>query len=83
MKRRKLVETGWRQYVERVLPTNAPRVQIVECRRAYYAGAYHLLSSLTSEAGGDEVSEDDGVSILQSVATELNQFVEDVMGGRK
>jgi hypothetical protein len=80
---RRLIEEGWRSYAERVLPTNAPRVQMVECRRAFYAGAGLLFEKLADAVGADDVSEDAGVAIMQGVDSELAAFVKDVRGGRK
>lgn len=79
----KLIEIGWRQYAEKILPANAPRVQVWECRRAYYAGAAHLFTELTQRVGPDSTSEDAGVEMMQGVSDEIERFMRDVQRGKK
>ncbi len=79
----KLIEIGWRQYAEKILPANAPRVQVWECRRAYYAGAAHLFTELTARVGPDSTSEDAGLALLTSVNDEIDAFMKDVQRGKK
>ncbi len=79
----KLLDIGWRQYAERILPANAPRVQVWECRRAFYAGAAHLFHELTERVGPDATSEDDGMEMMQGVADEIDAFMKDVQRGKK
>lgn len=76
-----IVKAGWRSYAEHVLPTGAPSVQVRETRRAFYAGARHLLGVLEG-IGDHAVTEDGGVAILQSVSVELTRFLHDVEAGR-
>lgn len=79
----KLLDIGWRQYAERILPANAPRVQVWECRRAYYAGAAHLFTELTQRVGQDSTSEDAGFALLTSVSEEIDAFLKDVQRGKR
>lgn len=81
MPSKRLVEAGWASYAVNVLPLDAPRIQIQECRRAFYAGAAHMLSAMAN-LGGDEVSEDQGVEALEAAAAEIEQHVRDVEIGR-
>lgn len=80
--RSRLIEMGWRTYAERVVPRDAGRTQVQECRRAFYGGAAHLLAAL-ADVGEDDVSEAEGVARLESAGQEIQQFVNDVLGGRK
>lgn len=82
MPRRKLIDEGWRLYAEHALPTNAPRVQKQECKRAFYAGAGLLFEKLTNAVGPDDVSEDAGVAIMAGVDDEIRRFLNDVKAGR-
>lgn len=79
----KLLDIGWRQYAERILPANAPRVQVWECRRAYYAGAAHLFTELTERIGPDSTSEDAGLALLTSVSDEIDAFLKGVQRGER
>lgn len=74
----KLIETAWLDYADKVLPKDAPPVQHSECRKAFYAGAGSLISSLLKVIGpGSEPTESD-MLILDGVQDEIEQFVKDV-----
>lgn len=79
--KKQLIKDGWRSYAEHVLPADAPSVQTQETRRAFYAGAQHLFS-VYFDIGGDEISEDQGVEILEEIKAELQRFVRDVVAGK-
>jgi hypothetical protein len=78
---RKLIGDQWRSYAEQIVPADAPKVQMQETRRAFYAGAQALFG-VCFEIGGDDVSEDEGLRSLESVREELNRFVDAVKHGR-
>ena len=78
----KLVEIGWLQYAERILPTNASRAQKWETRRAFYAGAAHLFRELV-ERIGPEANENASVAQLQAVSDELERFLLNVQRGKR
>lgn len=75
------VRAGWLTYAERVVPADAGAAQKLETRRAFYAGAQHLLN-INAAIGEPEISENTGVEILASLQKELLQFVADVLEGR-
>lgn len=79
---KRLIDVGWRQYAEHVLPAGANRVQKQETKRAFYAGAGLLFEALTEAVGPDDVSEDAGMDIMASVDTEIRAFLADVKRGR-
>jgi hypothetical protein len=83
MKRPGLIERGWLAYAERILPANAPEIQKIECRRAFYAGAVHLFGALNDEVGPDDVSEDQGLAVFDLLAAEIEQYVGDLQKGRR
>jgi hypothetical protein len=56
------------------MPPAAPDVQIVETRRAFYAGVYCNLMNLMYNVGGDETSEDEGVIQLEKLKAECEAF---------
>jgi hypothetical protein len=76
-----LIERGWRSYRDQVLPNGAPPIQLQETRRAFYAGAKALLTVLTNDV--TPLTEDAGVRVLETIDKVLNQFRDDVLGGRK
>ena len=47
------IEDRWKNYRLRVIPLDAPELQAVECRRAFYAGAQAVVDlALRSSAQG-------------------------------
>lgn len=72
-RRGRLVRDGWYSYAEKILPKNAPPVQRQETRRAFYAGAWELLCRY-AEVGEPEISEDEGVEVLEATKREIETF---------
>lgn len=83
MKKPGLIERGWLHYAERVLPKNAPKIQVQESRRVWYASAAHLFEALTDAVGPDDISEDAGMDIMAGVQAELDTHIQDVLAGRR
>ena len=63
-------------YREAVIPADASPIQIEECRRAFYAGSYFLLTNLAENIGDDSTSEEEGVARLERLKAECETFVE-------
>jgi hypothetical protein len=64
----------WRSYAEQVLPDEAPTVQRVECRRAFYAGAVALWSIVNKHLSPDEEPTDSDLVIMRAIVDELQTF---------
>jgi hypothetical protein len=80
--RRMYLKEQWNSYLRSVMPEDAPRVQIQECRRAFYAGAQAFIASQAmaiEAAGGEKTAE---ARALFELATELCEFRRDVLEGR-
>lgn len=73
-RRGRLIRDGWNDYAEKILPKDAPQVQRQETRRAFYAGAWELLSRYV-DLGEPEISEDEGVEVLEATKREIEAFV--------
>ena len=73
-RRGRLVRDGWQQYAEKILPAGAPMIQRQETRRAFYAGAMHLLLTM-AELGDPEMDEDVGAEVLEATKREIEAFV--------
>jgi hypothetical protein len=72
----------WASYAERVIPAHAPRVQMLECKRAFYAGAAAMVDAIMRGLSeGDEPTDDDLASMDRLIA-ELTKFGQDVKAGR-
>lgn len=79
----KHVAAEWASYAERVLPKDAPPVQVQETRRAFYAGGaailFRLLRLLES---GDEPTPAD-LQMMDDIEAELAEFGRDIQAGRR
>lgn len=67
------VQEQWESYRDSVIPKNASAIQVQECRRAFYAGAYASLDLFTS-IGEPGISEDAGIALIEGLRSELEDF---------
>lgn len=74
------VRAGWQSYAEQILPADAPDVQRIETKRAFYAGAVHIMS-INWGIGDDSVTEVAGVATLEAISQELLEFGELIKKG--
>lgn len=75
------IQAMWVSYMDEVIPKGASPVQIQECKRAFVAGAKAVLGIVVA-IGEDDVSEEQGVEILEGLQGECRAFVADVLEGR-
>lgn len=68
----------WESYLTEVLPADAPEIQRVECRRAFYAGAKAVQAMLLATS---ELDEDSAVAVLERLDGELEAFKRDCVEG--
>jgi hypothetical protein len=78
----KVIAKAWEGYRRTVMPADAGPEQVTETRRGFYAGAWALLTTMMA-LGSDEIDEDQGVDILESVKAEIEAFYRDVNEGRR
>lgn len=73
----------WESYIKAVSHGVGPLhpVQVQETRRAFYAGFGGCLDYLL-KIGGDEVSEEQGMTMLESFHDECREFMHDAAEGR-
>jgi hypothetical protein len=78
-----LIEKAWLSYHSAVIPRDAPEVQIVESRRAFYAGAHSLLTTILGILEpGAEATEGD-LRTMDLIQAELLRFNAQVKAGIK
>ena len=70
----------WNEYAACVIPLDAPEVQRVETKRAFYAGASAMWNFMSLVSAND-ISEDEGVNMLSGFEQELVHFAEQVVKG--
>lgn len=70
----KTAEEMWLQYLQDVVPPNAPKIQRDECRFAFYAGLYQMMC-VNVACGEAAVTEDEGVQWMDDLYAEINTTV--------
>jgi hypothetical protein len=76
------IEGEFLSYRVYVIPKDAPNIQIIESRRAFYAGAQSMLGTLLRLLGpGTEPSQAD-LALMDQIKAELDDFNARVAGGR-
>lgn len=71
----RLIEAGWQSMRLMVLPPNAPEVQIVEMRKAFFAGAQHLFASIMAVLDEDREPTPADLRRVDLIHKELEAFV--------
>ncbi len=71
------LNTRWRTYKDRVIPRDAPSIQMIECRRAFFAGAAAIAEILTRLDGAPGTKQ-----TLDDLNLEIRQFRLEVAGDR-
>lgn len=74
------IQEGWKQMVKNVGLEKAPPMQMIEMRRAFFAGAAQVFVMMTNEAA--DMEDDDACKFLSGIQNELAQFGEDVGNGK-
>lgn len=77
-----VLSEAWARYADSVIPKDAPRVQYIESRRAFYAGAHSLFAGLMRmlEPGTEPTERD--LAKLTDLKQEIDQFYADLAAGR-
>lgn len=75
------IKEKWEDYQRKVVPKAASENQVIETRRAFYAGAFVMFSlvALTSEQA---INEDVGAAFLEGLRQECLAFSDTVAKGR-
>jgi hypothetical protein len=56
--------------------------EYVERRRTFYAAAFAILVLMRDVLGSPDVSEEEGVAVMQGMVEECDRFKEDLLAGR-
>lgn len=77
----KHIERAWLDYRAAVIPADARANQVIESRRAFYAGAWQLYTSiLAALTPGSEPTEAD-LHFMRQLDAELRAFNDNVRAG--
>lgn len=74
----KLIEVGFYGYRKFVLAHDAPKIQIDECRMAFFAGAQHLFGSIMSIMDQDREPTANDLRRMDMINTELAAFAKEI-----
>lgn len=74
-----MIRVMWETYKADVVPADAGMDQLLETRRAFYAGAAATLAAFRLTC---DMSDEDGIAVLQRVGGDIDEFAALVaMGG--
>ncbi len=73
-------ESEFKSYRANVMPPKASKVQVQECKRAFFMGAKSAMRLLAQAS--DAPTEDEGVKNLEAMHEELRQFKDKVVKGK-
>ena len=76
------IQSNWEDFVRRVIPEDASKIQVQEMKRSFYAGAASILN-ITFYLGGKNIPQEAGVIMLESLHEECRQFAKDVTEGKE
>jgi hypothetical protein len=65
------IENGWESYLKEVIPKGASQIQVIECKRAFYAGAGTMKSLLTTIG---DLPEEYLEKLIFDISAELEAF---------
>jgi hypothetical protein len=73
----------WKSYRQRVIPPTAPDIQVIESKRAFYAGGYSLFMLMQKAvSSGEEITKDD-LRLMERLAREYKEFYERMQEGKE
>ena len=74
-KDKQIIEQEWENFKREGIPADAPQMQLVVMRLAFYAGVWAMLNT-AKQLGSDEINENDAVVILDSSEAECQEFAQ-------
>jgi hypothetical protein len=74
MMKLKSIEEEWNDFTSKVFDGTQSEIQVVEMKRAFFAGATALMCNVIDIGEDDSMSEEDSVKYLESVNNELGKF---------
>jgi len=81
MDKERLIEEAWLSYREAVIPKDAGSTQLIESRRAFYAGAHGLFTAIMMILEPGSEATDADLRTMTSIDGELRRFNSQVKAG--
>lgn len=82
LRERRNLADEWSDFRRQVIPEEAPVMQVVEMRRAWYAGAATLFALVAGGLDADHEPTDLDVMYLESLNQELRAYANELREGR-
>jgi hypothetical protein len=79
IKQGKIIAGGFAGYRMMVMASDAPDVQVLECKMAFFAGAQHLYTTMMRVMDEGEEPTDADLSRMELIHEELQQFVDQIL----
>jgi len=73
------IEDRWKNYRLKVIPLDAPELQAIECRRAYFAGAQAVIDIALGLTTGSQQA---AAKQMRDLKEEVLRFKAQVVAGR-
>ncbi len=74
----RVIAGKWSSYREQVVPAEAEETQVVETRRAFYAGAAAVYWTLIHKLGDSPDPTPEDIALLDGIAAEIQEFVDEL-----
>lgn len=74
LRERRTLADEWRDFERQIMPKDAPRVQRVEMKRAWYAGAVTLFALVSGGFDADSEPTELDVAYLESISNEIEAY---------
>jgi len=76
-----VIEAQWEKFRQWVIPVNASATQLIEMRRAFYAGAEAVLDGTAGLMSESETATEKDIEVCRSIVAELKEFARRVAEG--
>jgi hypothetical protein len=70
-------KSTWEHFANSVIAKDAPPIQLLEMKRAFYAGGFQLILLILFET--ENLSEDEGASMINDWNNEIKQYFDEVI----
>lgn len=74
------LQMEWESFKEAAVPADAPDYQVRDMQMAFYGGALSVLTTQCEVVSKEETTMKEGVELLRSMYSEVQQFAADVLG---
>jgi hypothetical protein len=74
----RIIEAGWQSLRLMVVPASAPEMQLIEMRKAFFAGAQHLFASIMSVMDDSREPTENDLRRVEQIHMELEGFGEEL-----